>query len=309
MVKTLAKLEEIDVRSIWKHEQYDFSTWLAQPENLDELGNIIGLTLTDVQTETFVGAYRADIVARDETSNIKVIIENQLESTNHDHLGKIITYAAGTDADVIVWIVKNGREEHRAAIEWLNQKTVDGVSFFLIEIHAYRIGDSPSAAKFELIEKPNDFTKALNRKGDSSELTRIQAERMEFWTLLNETLSELGKPFNPRKVTSEHWYNVALGTSEAHLSISLLNKSNEIAVEVYIPDSKNLFDRLKEYREQIKTELDFDLDWQRLDAKKASRIRSLIPGLDFSDHVNYPLLINQVIARVVQMRDVFKQYL
>ena len=113
-------LEEVEVRHLWKHEQYDFSNWLARPESIERLNDVLGLTLTDVKKEVFVGAYRCDLVAKDETTGTKVIIENQLEASNHDHLGKIITYASGLDAKVIVWIVTQAREEHRSAIEWLN---------------------------------------------------------------------------------------------------------------------------------------------------------------------------------------------
>lgn len=126
----LGKLEEVNIRDIWKHEQYDFSNWLSKEENIELLGNEIGLTLTDISKEVFVGVFKCDLVAKDETSGIKVIIENQLEATNHDHLGKIITYASGLEADVIVWIVKEAREEHRSAIEWLNNNTVKDISFF-----------------------------------------------------------------------------------------------------------------------------------------------------------------------------------
>ncbi len=102
----IGKLKEVDVRELWKHEQYDFSKWLAKESNIEFLNEILGLTLVDIDTEVYVGPYRCDIVAEDETSGSKVIIENQLEATNHDHLGKIITYASGLDAKVVVWIVK-----------------------------------------------------------------------------------------------------------------------------------------------------------------------------------------------------------
>ena len=133
--------------------------WLSQNENIELLNDILGLTLTDISKEVYVGLYRCDLVAVDESSGIKVIIENQLESSNHEHLGKIITYASGLDAQVVVWIVKNAKEEHRSAIEWLNNNTNSDINFFLIELHAYKIGDSLPAPYFEIIEKPNDFIK------------------------------------------------------------------------------------------------------------------------------------------------------
>lgn len=110
----IGKLKEVELRNLWKHEQYDFSEWLSQNENIELLNDILGLTLTDISKEVYVGSYRCDLVAVDESSGIKVIIENQLESSNHEHLGKIITYASGLDAQVVVWIVKNAKEEHRS---------------------------------------------------------------------------------------------------------------------------------------------------------------------------------------------------
>lgn len=305
----LGKLTEVDIRELWKHEQYDFSEWLSKEDNIEMLSDEIGLTLTDVNKEVFVGSYRCDLVAKDETTGIKVIIENQLEATNHDHLGKIITYASGLDANVVIWIVKEAREEHRSAVEWLNNKTTKDISFFLIEIRAYKIGDSLPAPKFVIMEKPNDFVKTANTSINSGELSKAQAERLNFWNKFNEIVASRNKPFNLRKATTDHWYDVALGTSEAHISITLVNKTNSIGIEVYINDNKELFDRLYSESETIQNELDFSMDWQRLDNKKASRIIYYMGGLDFDNHENYDELINEVIDKVVITKDTFKKYI
>ena len=164
----LGKLKEIDIRKVWQHEQYDFSKWLSSENNLKELGDILNLSLTDVETEKFVGNYRCDILCKDEITGKVVLIENQLEPSNHDHLGKIITYSSGLDASVVVWIVQNAREEHASAIEWLNKHTDNEVSFFLIEIHAYTIGNSDPAPQFKIIEQPNDFNKNIKLTSFSS---------------------------------------------------------------------------------------------------------------------------------------------
>lgn len=304
----LGKLIEVNVRDLWKHEQYDFSTWLAKEDNMEELSNTIGLTLVDVNTEVYVGSYRCDIVAKDETTGTKVIIENQLESTNHDHLGKIITYASGLDAKVVVWIVKEAREEHRSAVEWLNNNTGKDIAFFLIEIHAYKIGDSLPAAKFEMIEKPNDFLKSTKGSNPSGELNKSQSERLKFWTQFNDVIIEKGKPFSVRKASTDHWYDVAIGTSEAHIGINLVNKSNIVVVEVYISDNKVLFDKLYENREEIEEKTGMLFEWERLDNKKASRIKYNIAGLNFDDHINYHELMVEIIDKVVIMRKVFKDY-
>jgi hypothetical protein len=306
---SIGKLIEVDVRELWAHEQHDFSNWLAKESNLEYLNEILGLTLTDVDKEVYVGPYRCDLVAKDETSGILVIVENQLEGTNHDHLGKIITYASGLNAKVMVWIVKEAKEEHRAAIEWLNNNTNNDINFFLIEIHAYKIGNSDPAPKFEVIEKPNDFVKRGKLKSDDNELNKRQSERLFFWEQFNQIVIGRGKPFNVRKATTDHWYDVALGTSEAHIGISLVNRDGIVVVELYINDNKELFDTLYSNKEAIEAQLGYNLIWDRLDGKKASRIKYYLPGLDFDNHANYEDLMNRIIDTAVMMRDIFKKYL
>ncbi|WP_277047208.1 DUF4268 domain-containing protein [Solobacterium moorei] len=304
----IGRLIEVDVRELWKHEQYDFSNWLAKESNIEYLNEILGLTLIEVDKEINVGPYRCDIVATDETSGLKVIIENQLESTNHDHLGKIITYASGLDAKVIVWIVKEAKEEHRAAIEWLNNYTSSEIDFFLIEIHAYKIGGSNPAPKFEVVEKPNDFVKRSKNK-DDGELNTSQTERLIFWTQFNEKILSKGKPFNLRKPTTDHWYDVAIGTSAAKIAVDLVNKENCIILELYIHSDKKLYDSLFEKKNEIEGELDMNFEWDRLDSKKASRIKHSIHGLDFYNHSNYDQLMDEVIDKVIRMRKVFQKYI
>lgn len=305
----IGKLTEVDVRDLWKHEQYDFSNWLAKEENIKLLDDEIGLTLMDINKEVYIGSYRCDLVAKDETTGQIVIIENQLEATNHDHLGKIITYAAGLDAKTIIWIVKEAREEHKAAIEWLNNNSSEEIGFFLIELHAYKINDSLPAPMFKVVEKPNNFTKTSKQNYSDKELNRSQNERLMFWEEFNTVIVAKGKPFSVRKPTTDHWYDVAIGTSEAHLAINLVNKENKIVLELYILDNKKLFDHLYEDKEKIENTLQMNFSWERLDGKKASRIKHDVLGLDFSDNSNYPQLMDECIEKILKMRDVFKKYL
>jgi len=305
----IGKLEEVDIRELWKHEQYDFSEWLSKKENIENLNDILGLTLVDISKETYVGSYRCDLFAKDETTGIKVIIENQLEMSNHDHLGKIITYASGLDAKVVVWIVKEAREEHRSAIEWLNNNTNSNINFFLIEIHAYKIGNSDNAPMFQVIEQPNDFIKNNKSINSNDTMNKSQSQRLEFWNQFNNVLVERGKPFNVRKATTDHWYNVAIGTSDAHIDITLVNKDSVIGVELYITDNKEFFDKLYQRKDEIENDLGFKLDWRRLNNSKASRIVTFIKGLNFDDHSNYNELINKTIDLAVLMRDTFKKFI
>lgn len=305
----IGKLKEVELRNLWKHEQYDFSEWLSQNENIELLNDILGLTLTDISKEVYVGSYRCDLVAVDESSGIKVIIENQLESSNHEHLGKIITYASGLDAQVVVWIVKNAKEEHRSAIEWLNNNTNSDINFFLIELHAYKIGDSLPAPYFEIIEKPNDFIKNNKVNGNKNELNKSQSERLIFWNRFNEILIYKGKPFNVRKATTNPWYDVAIGSSSSHISIELINKEKHVRIGLYMVDDKEYFDKLFANKDTIETQLGIKLEWQRECSGNVSRVKYKLPGLDYDNHSNYDELINKSIDIAAKMQKVFKKYI
>lgn len=305
----LGKLQEIDIRKVWQHEQYDFSKWLAGEENIQELGDTLNLSLTDVETEKFVGNYRCDILCKDELTGKVVLVENQLESTNHDHLGKIITYASGLDASVVVWIVASARQEHASAIEWLNKHTDDDLSFFLVEVHAYKIGDSDPAPQFKIIEQPNDFAKSVKAISKNSDMNDSERNRLEFWTQLNEILEERGKPFNKRKPTTDHWYSIAMGTSECHISIDLVNKEHKIRIGVWIDDNKELFDKFYLNKDEIEKACGFELNWDRLDNRKASLACTYIQGLDFDNQENYPELMNKAIDLVLIMRKAFVPFI
>lgn len=305
----LGKLQEVKIRTIWEHEQFNFSSWLAKEDNINELGYALNLSLTDIETEKYVGNYRCDIICKDETTGKNVLIENQLEPSNHDHLGKIITYASGLNASVVIWIVETAREEHASAIEWLNQHTDNDVSFFLIEIHAYKIGDSKPAPYFKIIEQPNDFvkqTKSISMK--NGELKTAEVKRLEFWNKFNELIETKGKPFNKHKATTDHWYNVAIGTSQCHISIDLVNKDNLIRISLYIPDNKALYDRLYGNKVEIEKEIGFNLIWDRADKSKFSWAYCVVNGLDFNNQENYQELMEKTIERVLIFKNTFATY-
>lgn len=305
----LGKLKEVDIREVWAHEQYDFSNWLAAEENITELGNTLNFTPVDVETEKFVGNYRCDILCKDELTGKSVLIENQLEATNHDHLGKIITYASGLDATTIVWIVASARPEHASAIEWLNKHTDEDLSFFLVEVHAYKIGDSDPAPYFKIIEKPNDFAKTVKSIVNHSNISETEKNRLEFWNQFNDVIESRGNPFNKRKASTDHWYSVAMGSSQCHVSIDLVNKDHKIRVSVWIDDNKDMYDMFYENKDDIENESGLDLYWCRLEDKKASYIGTYIDGLDFDNQSNYNKLMNDIIDKVLIMRKAFKKYI
>ena len=177
----LGKLKKVDLRKAWKHEALDFTNWLAKDENLGLLSDEIGIGLQLVQTEASVGKFNVDILAEEENTGRKIIIENQLEPTDHAHLGQVITYASGYDAEIIIWIVKDVRDEHKQAIDWLNEHTDEKVNFFGIKMELWQIGDSPFAPKFQIISKPNDWAKAIKKSARQSSLTDAKLLQLDFW--------------------------------------------------------------------------------------------------------------------------------
>lgn len=304
----LGKIVKVDLREVWKHEALDFSKWLSENENISYLNEAIGLNLVDIQTEKSVGGFKCDIVCRDEFTDKIVIIENQLESSNHDHLGKIITYASGLEASVIIWIVKNAREEHSSAIEWLNNHTDQSVSFFLIQLEMIKIGDSEPAPQFVIVEEPNEYSKNLKKTIQSTITSGSEAGRLEFWSNFNEVLKQRNE-FNIRKASTDHWYNFSIGTSTCNLSADLLNKEGKIRVNLWIPDNKELFDYLLSRKQEIEVTVGFPLEWERMDDKKGSRISTYIEGLSFSKPENYNELSNKIINLLVKFRNTFKPHI
>lgn len=221
----LGKLKEIkDLRKVWPHEALDFTPWLAEDDNLALLADAVGLEITLDETESSVGDFNVDIYATETGTDRKIIIENQLEDTNHDHLGKLITYASGKSADIIIWVVKRAREEHRAAIEWLNNHTDENIAFFLVEIKLYQIGSSDIAVKFEVVEKPNDWTKEIKKNISNS--PTLQA-RYDYWVAFNDYAFQkaaFAKAFNKRKASTDHWMTLSVGSSACFISLSQIKK-------------------------------------------------------------------------------------
>lgn len=280
----LGKLKKIELRQAWPHEANDFTRWLAQEENLQALSDEVGFDITLIQTEAEVGGFNVDVLAEEEGTGRKIIIENQLEITNHDHLGKVITYAAGHDAGAIIWVVKDVREEHRKAVDWLNEHTDESVEFFLLRIELWQIADSPFAPKFEIVCKPNDWAKAVKESAGRGERTETKLKQLEFWMQLKDYAKENAPQLRFRKCYAQHWTDLSIGSSAAHLALTVRSKEKLVGVELYIPDDKDLYAQLAQNREDIRRELALaeEIEWMELPAKKASRVRVSRAG-DFAD--------------------------
>jgi hypothetical protein len=198
MMLELGKMVRVnDLREIWKHETHDFSKWLAS--NINLLGDAINIDISLIETESPVGPYSVDIYAEEEMTGRKIIIENQLESTDHDHLGKIITYASGKGADIVIWIVKRANGEHKQAIEWLNQHTDASIGFFLLEVELWKIGDSKPAPKFNVVESPSGWEPSKIISTPKSAHTQLY---LEFWNAFAQ-YSKQNKMFSEQ---FPHWF-------------------------------------------------------------------------------------------------------
>ena len=200
-MKNLGKLEKIDLREAWNHEALDFTQWLAKEENLDILAEELGIErIKVIQTEANAGDFKIDILAEEEQTGDKIIIENQLEKTNHDHLGKILTYASSQDAKYLIWIAKEIRDEHKQAIDWLNEHTDENINFFAIQIELWKIGNSELAPKFNIISKPNDWAKEIKKSFSNYEPTETKLSQLEFWKKYKERLENEKSTLKPRNL-------------------------------------------------------------------------------------------------------------
>lgn len=259
----LGEIEKVELRSIWKHEALDFTQWLAKPENINRLANEIGIQMEVLQTEANVGSFSADILAEEVSTGKKIIIENQLEMTDHDHLGKLITYASGLDASYIIWIFKDIREEHRRAIDWLNEVTDEGLNIFAIKMEVWKIGDSLPAPVFRVIASPNDWQKAYKRRiASSQELNDTANLQLQFWEGFVEYFQANKSPFRMHKASARGYYDISIGSSQVIISCTLVARESFVRVALYIRDDKEFYNRLWERKDEIEAFVEFPLEWQ-----------------------------------------------
>lgn len=270
-MKKLGRIKKVELRDYWKSEASDFTPWLAEEENIKLLGDEIGLELEVQDQEKSVGPFRADILCLDTANDDYVLIENQLEKTDHTHLGQLMTYASGLEAVSIVWIAKKFTEEHRSALDWLNSITDDKFNFFGVEIELYQIGDSLAAPKFELVSKPNEWTRSVKKSAASAKLTETKVLQQEYWEGLKEYLEENGSFMKSHKPSPQHWTNYAIGRSHFHLSATVNTRENINAVGLNIdgPEATENFLSLKEdYEDLSKSEISTKIIWDELENRK-----------------------------------------
>lgn len=309
----LGRLQKVDLREAWASESSGFTPWLAQEENLRLLGETIGIELELESQEKEVGPFRADILCKDTSNDNWVLIENQLERTDHTHLGQLLTYAAGLNAVTIVWIAERFTEEHRAALDWLNERTDEKIIFFGLEIELWRIGNSPIAPKFNVISQPNEWSRTVQQAATGGEVSVHKQFQLRFWTAFREYMERENSPVRCQKPLPQHWTNHALGRSGAHLCsiVSSWNsqtnaKGSEIRVEVYMngPNTKQEFAVLQKQKDAIEESLGFALTWHNPEDKNICKLYSR-QDADWLDEARWPAHFAWLKQRLEIMHRVF----
>jgi hypothetical protein len=301
----IGKIQRIPLRGVWKHEAHDFTRWLQ--ENLDVLDDVLDFTLASAVREQAAGDFSVDLVAKDELGET-VVIENQFGRSDHDHLGKLLTYTSKLEAKKAVWIVGDPRPEHVQAITSLNE--TKATAYYLVKLEGIRIADSLPAPLFTLIVGPSEEGREVGEL--KKELAATEIKRRQFWTQL---LSEANKITTLHAHISpgvNHW----ISTSERGLSFNYVILKHDASVEMYIDrgkrsDSENkiIFDKLYKQKRAIERAFGGRLEWQRLNQKRASRIKKSLPGGGLADESKWPSIQQTLIETMIRFAKAIKPHI
>ena len=300
----LGRFERVDLREVWETEAQDFTPWLASEDNLPVLADTLHMELELVAVETNVGPFRADILCRNADGGAWVLIENQLERTDHSHLGQLLTYAAGLNAVTICWIAESFTEEHRATLDWLNEITDDSFRFFGLEVELWRIGTSPAAPKFNIVSKPNDWRGSIV---DPEPLPPRKQLQREFWSALMQRLDERKSPVRSTKPQPESWMQFSIGRAEFCLEARLHSREQWIAVHLVMKgrNAAAHFGLLEQQREEIGGELGDDLEWRPSREKMEQHVRRCRKDANPIQREDWP---NQLTWMVSTLEDFHKTF-
>lgn len=303
----VARLTRVPLREVWRHEAIDFTRWLA--ENLDLLYEPTGLRLSLVETEAATRDFAVDILAEDADGNL-VVIENQLERTDHDHLGKLITYMSNHDAKTAIWITSQPRPEHEKAVHWLNETLPDDTSFYLLQIEAMRIDESAPAPLFTVIAGPSPESREIGVQ--RKELARRHVLRQEFWDGLLKKAKKKSILFASISPSKDHWVSAGAGKSGLTWAYVILKDHGRVELYIDAADSernKRYFDALAKHKEDIEAGFGEPLQWQRLDEKRAARIAYRIHGYGgLYDTENWEALQDAMIDAMMRLESALKPY-
>lgn len=310
----LGRLERIaDIRGIWPDEARSFTPWLARPGNISQLAEALGFGpdgLEVLKVEENVGDFHADIVARDTLAGDGglVLIENQFGRTNHDHLGKILTYAAGLDeVRTIVWIAEAMREEHRAALDWLNRNTRREIGFFGIEIELWRIAGSPPAPRFSVIARPNDWLRTEEAALAAPDLTDLRRLYIRYWEGLSAAIRARKTMVRAVKGSPAQWMTMSIGRSNFSLVATITEQRGILRVELAMtgPTGKAAFDALSAQRPAIDAAYGPGLIWDDMPGRKQTRISEILEDVDIRDEADWPRQHRWMADRLDRLHRVF----
>lgn len=305
----LGILKTITARQKWLSEARDFTPWLAQ--NISSLSESIGIELEVENIEVKCGPYSADILAKDTATSKYVIIENQLEKTDHDHLGKAITYGFVLDASTIIWIATNFTEEHKKALDWLNDHTSDEISFYGVQIELWQIDDSNPALKFNIISQPNQVVRQIARSIAAEDLSHKKKFQLEFWTQFKDKLGETRKINSLQTPRPQYWYDISLGKSNINLSNFCNTEQNTVGVRVYIGNkiAFKMLPYLESRKSEIENEIGQSLQWNPNETNK-DKIIVLLHSTDFNNEqlleeaqswlVEYTIKFKETFSRIIK---------
>lgn len=307
----LGQLQLVDVRTIWQHEASDFTPWLAASENINVLGEALRTGPLDVEAvERNVGRFSADVVARDEAGTL-ILIENQLEQTDHRHLGQILTYLAGLEEDAtVVWIATRFSEEHRAALDWLNENTSDRFEFFGVELRVVRIGQSDAAPEFSIVAKPNNWSRSV-RSAARQASQAVEGDRqkllLSYWTSFAEYIQAKAPSMKSLKPSTDHWKTFGVGKTGFNINVNALTQEKRLGVELYIshPNAKRDFSLLESQRSFIEADAAQPLRWEPLPNRKGARISVEPLAADPADQANWPVQHEWMFNNLNLLRRVF----
>lgn len=303
----IGKIERVALREIWKHEAYDFTTWLES--NIDVLNDVIGLSLSNPEREQSAGSFNVDLVAEDESGN-PAIIENQLEKSNHDHLGKVITYLTAIGAKIAIWIVADPRPEHVTAISWLNESS--SADFFLLKVEGIKIGDSEPAPLLTLIVGPSEESREVGEK--KKEMAERYQIRHRFWKDLLDRAKETTKLHATISPSQHNWIGTGAGKSGLAYNYTVVKHAGQ--VELYIDrgkdaeeENKRIFDELFSHKQDIEESFSDQLVWERLDGKRACRISKKYEDAGYRDEDKWPELHESMIDGMRRLEKALRDYI
>ena len=270
----LGSIEQVSLRSVWQNEARDFTPWLAN--NLTLLGEALGMELEEVPQEAQVGSFSLDILAKEVGREVNVAIENQLEETDHTHLGQLLTYAAGYDARIVIWITPYFQNEHRAVIDWLNWWTPPEVEFYAVEVRTIKIGDSLVAPEFRAVAFPNEWARERQSASSGHTLLRRRQYRDFFQPLVRE-LRQLGFTSRIQRRYDRHYHHFLSDFEGIFYSVCFVGGSAFPYAYVHIQPrdqeaGKRIFDALKEKAAEIEVRIDGEWEWRRLDRREYSNV-------------------------------------